>query len=196
MTPSQFNRWIKPLRDRVLTMFTRGLVDSTDDSTQMQLVKVSLLDNELKEDVEHLHPYGLSSNCPTDGSETVIGCISGDRDSAVAVVVGNSKYRIKNLVNGEVCLYAKFGQTIMLKEDGSIEITPQSGKSLVIKSNVEIEGEVNASAVTATGDITSSGGDLIAGAITMKTHVHDGSTIVPTVAGAPGTNAGLTGVAQ
>lgn len=196
MTPAQMNRWLKPLRDRVLTMFTRGLIDSVDDTKPMQLVKVSMLDNELKEDVEHLHPYGLSSNCPTDGSETVIGCISGDRDSAVAVVVGNSTYRVKNLASGEVCLYSKFGQTIMLKEDGSIEITPQSGKSLVVKSNVEIEGEVKASTVVASGDITSSGGDIIAGAVTMKTHVHDGTSIIPTVGGVPGTNAGLTGVAQ
>ena len=201
MNLTTFNRWLKPLRDRVLTMFSRGLVEDVDDSKQMQLVKISMLDDELKEEIEHVHPYGLSSNCPTDGGEAVVGCVSGDRDSAIAIVIGNSNYRIKNLKSGEVCLYSKFGQTILLKEDGSIELTTKNGKDFVVNSKTVFKKDIDVTGkITASSDIASTNGDVKAGSITMKLHVHDGSLIIPTVpvSGVPtaGTNAGLTKPAQ
>lgn len=197
MNLATFNRLIKPLRDRVLTMFSRGLVESSDDTTAMQLLKISMLDDELKEEVEHLHPYGLSFNCPTDGSEVVVGCVGGDRDSALAVVVGNSKYRIKELKSGEVCLYSQHGQTILLKEDGSIELTPKDGKDFVVNSKTKFKKDIDVTGkITASSDIASTSGDVKAGSITMKLHVHDGSLIIPTVGGVIGANAGLTKPAQ
>jgi phage baseplate assembly protein V len=197
MTLAMFNRLIKPLRDRVLTMFSRGLIESTDDSISMQLVKLSMLNAELKEDVEHLHPYGLSSNCPTAGSEAIVGCVGGDRDSALAIIIGNSKYRIKDLASGEVCLYSQHGQTILLKEDGSIELTPKDGKAFVVNSKTQFKADIDVvGKITASSDIASTSGDVKAGSVTMKLHVHDGSLIIPTVGGIPGTNAGFTNLAQ
>lgn len=190
MSVSILNRMLKPLKDRIAMMLAKGILESVSDTTAMQLIKLSMYEGEVQEDIEHVHPYGLSSNCPAEGGEVVAGCIGGNRDNTIALVIGNSKFRVKNLKSGEVALYSKFGQQILLKEDGSIVASPASGKSLVVESNLEVHGSISS-----TSDI-SSDGDVTAGSISLLSHVHDGTTIVPTVAGTPGTNAGVTGVPQ
>jgi len=175
-----FARMLKPLRDRVAMMLSRGLLEKASDDTAMQLVKVSINDAELLELVEHLHAYGLSSNCPSDGGEVVVGCCGGNRDSAIALTVGNSKFRPKNLKVGEVVLYSKFGQTILLKEDGSIVVTPKAGKKLVLDCDVEVTKTLTATT------------DVVVGTISLKSHVHPATSVIPTVGGVVGTNAGNT----
>lgn len=190
MNLSMLNKILKPLKDRVAMMLAKGLLEAVSDEKAMQLIKLSMYEGEVQEDIEHVHSYGLSSNCPSDGGEVVVGCIGGNRDSAIALVVGNSKYRVRNLKSGEVALYSKFGQKILLKEDGSIEISPASGKDMILTSNLQVQGTISCD------DDISSSGDVKAGIISLKSHVHPGTAIIPTVGGVAGTNEGLTGGPQ
>lgn len=187
MTPMQVTKLMKPLRDKVVLMLSRGLLASVDDSTDIQLLKVAVSDDTVLDEVEHIHPYGLSSHAPVDGGEVLIGCIGGNREDAIALAVGNSTYHIKDLAEGEVVIYSKFGQTILLKEDGSIIMTPADGKKLVFMAETEFEGNM-----TVTGKITASD-DVISGSISGKSHKHSATSVIPTVGGVAGTNAGTTG---
>ena len=87
------------------------------DDTPLQLVDIDGQGDEKFQDVERVQPYGLTS-VPEAGSETVVIHIGGLREHPVAIVIDSSEHRITGLKPGEVCLYSKHGQTILLNEDG------------------------------------------------------------------------------
>lgn len=113
---------IKRIISRIQNLFLVGLLKKVDDSTKLQLVRVMLDSNDDHIDVERLQQYGITSNPPTD-SETLVLNISGSNDKSFVIVCESGEYRLKNLDNGEVCLYSMYQQQIHLKKDGSITIS-------------------------------------------------------------------------
>jgi phage baseplate assembly protein V len=92
-------------------MILKSLIQLVDDSTKMQLVKVTLLSDEDQDGVERVQEYGMTSNPPI-GSEAVVVQCAGASDNLVCIKVDSATYRILGLLPGEVCLYSQFGQTI------------------------------------------------------------------------------------
>lgn len=151
----------------------KSLIEKVDDTNNIQLVDVSAMAEEDLDEVENIQEYGLASNPPLD-SEALVASVAGCKSNAVLLRVGSSTFRIKNLKTGEVCIYSKFGQKVYLKEDGSIELSPASGKSIMLKAKTEISGDcVVAGKVTATSSIEAQGEvSASAGAIKLSTHAH------------------------
>jgi phage baseplate assembly protein V len=61
----------------------------------------------------------------------------GRRDHGLVVAVDDRRYRKKDLEAGEVALYHKDGASILLKADGSIEVTPKSGQNVVLSGGTK-----------------------------------------------------------
>lgn len=112
---------LERLVNRVQLMIGKALLEAVRDTDEIQLVKVSGLEDEIQEGIEHVQPYGLTGNAPA-GSECVIVFVGGNREHGVAVVIGNGEYRPKNLQAGEVALWSKFGKNIHLNKGGEIAI--------------------------------------------------------------------------
>jgi phage baseplate assembly protein V len=95
----------------------KALIESVVDTGAIQLVKIQLMENEIQDGVERIQNYGLTSN-PPKGSECVPVFVGGSRDHGVAVAVDCGAFRVTGLASGEVCVYSKFGQKILLKANG------------------------------------------------------------------------------
>lgn len=176
------SKMVAPVARRVANLVGRGVVSASDDSTKMQLLKVSLLDGEVRDEVERFQSYGFTSNPPA-GAEAVVVFVGGRRDHGLAIQVDDRRYRIKSLESGSVAVYNDTGAKIVLRASGDIEITPKAGQTLKIASNVEVTGTLTASV------------DVVGGGKHLKTHTH---TMTPAqspiaVSGTVGSISGVSG---
>lgn len=135
-----------------------------DESKNTPTMQVALPGGEVRSEIPFVQQYGFASK-PEPGSDVITHFQAGDRSRGVAIASNDQRHRPKTLKAGEVCIYDKKGTTILLKEDGSIEITP-GNKKVVIKGSVEIDGSVHV-----TGSIQADG-DIKAGNISLKHHIH------------------------
>lgn len=184
-----------PLRQRVANMVARGNLERVDDAKKMQLVQLSLLESETRDEVERVQNYGFTS-VPEQGAEAAVVFVGGKRDHGLVVAIDDRRYRVKNLESGEVAVYDKSGSKIVLKANGDIELTPSSGK-VKLTGDLEVSG-----AVAVAGDIDSDATitgatDVVGGGKSLKTHTHGPGSLSVTTTGAAGgpssVNAGSTG---
>jgi len=114
----------------------------TNDSGNMQLVKVEIHATDVSEDVENYQQYGLAGNVGS-GSALVFS-INGTR-----FVLGLNKLegRPGELAAGEVMLWSEFGQKVHLKDDGNIEIT---ASETVVNGELHVRGEIKNNGQTVT----------------------------------------------
>jgi phage baseplate assembly protein V len=162
---------LTPLANRIANMVARAVVKRADDSESAQTLQVAALDGETLDDLEHTQPYGFTS-VPKDGAQAVLLFVCGKHDHGLVLVVGDRRYRLKSLESGEVAVYDSNGSTVVLKKNGDIQLNPQSGT------------------VKVTGDLVASG-DVKAGTISLKTHVHSPGSLSAPSGG--GTVTGSTG---
>jgi phage baseplate assembly protein V len=114
-------RAMGPLARSIGMMVGRGVVQVVDDAGGCQLVQLSLLYNELRDQVERMQEYGFTSN-PLPGAEAVMVCVGGERAHGLIVALGDRRFRLKALQPGEVALYTDEGDKIVLKREHNIEI--------------------------------------------------------------------------
>lgn len=144
-----FERFLAPLKRRVFMMIARGVIENVDDSKLLQHVQVSLLKDEIRNDVERFQEYGFTSvPLPGEGCEAVALFLQGNRDHGIIIAVEDRQYRLKNLENGEVAIYTDEGDKIHLKRGNEIQI---STETLTIDATTKLEinspiVEMNASA--------------------------------------------------
>jgi len=152
----QLQTFIAPLKHRIMSMIGRCIVSAVQDTNDMQLLKVELRKGEVAEDVEHIQPYGFTSRAKR-GAQAVYGAIGGSREDMVVLTVGDARYRLKALAEGEVALYTDekgvdgTPESIHLKRGKSIEIH-SSGEVLVKAPSVKIGNK--AQIIAATGVVT------------------------------------------
>lgn len=107
---------------RLRGLVTRAVIELVQDDLDEQGVQVRLISGDLLDDVRHAQPYGLTTHPPPD-SDGIFLSVGGARGSGVVVCVGNREFRLRRLEQGEVALYSQHGQVLLLKADGSVELT-------------------------------------------------------------------------
>lgn len=138
----------------IRNLVARGVVDRSDASQKMQLLDISLENGHKPTKVEHWERYGITYR-PHDGAEVLALAVGGNRDHLVVVDVADRRYRPTDLKPGELMVHDHQGQSVLIGSNG---ITIATGKTLFIKANIEIEGDI-----TQQGSITSSGVHAAAG---------------------------------
>lgn len=141
---------IDALKRRVMNMLARAIIETSRDDEGVQLVQVSVLEGELHDDVERAQPYGLTSR-PLPGAEAMILAMGGTRSHGLIIDLGDRRYRLRSMQEGEVALYDDQGQIIYLTRDGIRITTP-------FKIDIEAEGAVS---------ITAQSADVIADAVNL-----------------------------
>ena len=115
-------------------MIARAVVTACEGKT----VKIGLLAGESREDVDFFQQYGFSSR-PKGSVGAVALFVGGSRDNGVVVACrGEGDDMNIGLENGEVAMHSPFGQKILLKKDGSVNITNGNGASIVIASSGKV----------------------------------------------------------
>lgn len=147
------------------SMMARGTVVLAAAGKMMQSLQVRLTAGELKDNVEHFEPYGMTSN-PLPGAEVLTMFLGGDRSHAVVVVASDRRYRITELKPGEVAIYTDEGDKIHFKRGRIIDIETAT---LNIKATTAVN--IDTPVINQTGKILSTG-DQVAGGVSQINHVH------------------------
>ena len=157
-------------------VFARGVVSLVNATSKLQSLQMRLLAGEMKDDMEHLEPYGYTSN-PHPGAEGLAAFIGGDRSHGVVVCIADRRFRLAGLETGEVALYTDEGDVLHFKRDRVIEIETMT---LKIKAGTAVEFDTPL--IHTTGRIVSDG-DQVAAKVSQVNHVHEVSDTKPVPGG-------------
>lgn len=133
---------LRPIRTRVINMVARSVVKAISDSGKLQVMQLSLMEDETREGVERFQNYGFTSH-PLPGAEAVVAFVGGNRDHGLIVAVDDRRYRLNGLTEGEVAVYTDQGDSIVIRRGGTIEVTA-STKVKVDAPAVELSGSAQA----------------------------------------------------
>jgi phage gp45-like len=120
--------------DRHGNALGRTAVEAVDDTKAMQESTHSLFTNEQQAQIEHVHPYGFTNvpKKPTGqgamrrAAEAFMSYMGAGRSHGIAMVVGDRRFRLYKLQEGEVALYDDQGHQIHLTRNGIVTSAPNS----------------------------------------------------------------------
>ena len=117
---------------RLDDVLARGTVSAADGTKKMRVVQVRLLADEVRDDLEHVEPYGFTSE-PLDDEqpEAFAAFFSGDRSHGIVFCIADRRYRLTKLKAGEVALYDDQGQKVHLTRDGIVVHTDKQLEATV-----------------------------------------------------------------
>ena len=166
MKMTTFQKLLAPLTRRVRLMVGRGIIKLVYDDLKAQGIQISLLNGEIRDQVERFQEYGFTSH-PVPGAEAVMVCVGGNRDHGIIIACEDRRYRLTGLLEGEVALYDKDGNYIKLGQqnvmtvhtEGTLVIEAASAvsidtPSLTVTGNIGAEGNVSDGTRSMSGDRT------------------------------------------
>ena len=138
-------RMLAPLESRIRLMLSRAVVSLINDAAKAQELQVDLLADETQDGVERWQNYGFTSH-PLPGAEALVGCVSGLRSHAVAIVVQDRRFRLVNLQPGEVALYDDLGNVVHLAREevlieGAAKVRVVAPVVIAESDDVQLGGE-------------------------------------------------------
>lgn len=185
------SRLFERLSRRINNLFQRGTVTLVDDSTDIQQLQVTLRNGQVRENREHPTNYGFAHHPHKSSEDIHMASQSGNTEKGIVILVGDRKYRLKDLEEGEVALYDDLGQVVHLKRDGILIKSPTKvtidAPQSIFKGNVTIEqnlvvmgasflqGAVTAMTSIATPILNAALSLIVAGK-EMLTHTHPGDS--------------------
>jgi phage gp45-like len=132
-----------------------GVVQSANDTGEVQTVTVMTADGAVRADVEVMQIYGFASLAPANGAICLLIAVGGDPANLRAWPVAAPAARFGGMAAGDTCVYAQDGSRIHIKQGGVIEIW--AGASLTINAaEVTMTGTLNV-----TTDVVIAGGSYI-----------------------------------
>ena len=189
-------RALSKIRRGIQLALSRAVVTLVDDGPKMQEIQLQILTGELVDGVEKFEPYGLTSH-PFTKSEAIAASIGGARGHLVALVVGDRRYRLAGLAEGEVALFDDQGQYVKIARSGIHVHTTQDvvlhGGTTTIEGDLHVTGNISGDGDAAIqGDISDQSGvaqSMAAMRDKFNAHTHPvpGITSGPTTATATAT---------
>lgn len=182
---------MRPLRQRIMMAIARGILEGSDDSKGIQIVKVSLMKDEVREGLERVQNFGFTSR-PPDNSELVAVFVGGNREHGFVIACDDRATRFKNLAKGESAIYTDDGTLIHLKKGGEVLVKAATKVTIDIpnmqlKGDLKVDGKLEVgSTIDATGNVTSSANVVGGGTslLAVKT-AYNGHTHVSAAPGVP-----------
>ena len=149
----------------------------------LQVMQVSLLEGETRDEVERVQNFGFSGN-PPPGSTLVAVAVGGSRDHMIVVACEHPSHS-PALQSGESAMYAQFGQLLKMDKSGNVTLTCPGNFSINAQGSIsqvaagslsiqtaggsEIQGGLSADSLS--GDVVESQG------VVLQTHTH--KNVVP-----------------
>lgn len=147
----------------------RVTVKDIKDDGQMQTASAEVAEGVWRNDLEVMLPYGLLSVPDDDGAVGVALAIGGDEGDMVILPLANPSQRMGGLSKGDVGIANKFGDRMIIKASGGINV--QAASSITFKVG-GVTMILDASGLSVEGGSIKHDGVVI-----DKTHKHTG--VVP-----------------
>lgn len=130
---------------RIYGMVSRAVLSAVDDSTGIQALQIEGMADELHDGVERMQDYGFTSH-PKAGAEATVVFAGGLRSHGLIVALGDRRFRLKDLTEGEVAMYDDQGQVVRLKRDGVFvhtdkKVTIEAGEDILVHGDAKITVE-------------------------------------------------------
>ena len=162
-------RELKTVNRRIRNTVSRGVVQLSDASTLLQALQISVLKDEVLDNVEHFEPQGFTAR-PKQGAEAIILCPGGNRSSAIAIMVSDRRIRIKDLGEGEVAIYDDANNLIHFKQDGTIAVKSDTSVDFTTPE-VTMSGNL-----VVAGNVSDANGSMQEIRDTYNSHTHPGDS--------------------
>jgi phage baseplate assembly protein V len=131
------------------------LITATQDSEGGIRLELNLLAGEVRDDIELVQHYGVSSR-PKKDSQAVILFLGGSRDSGVAIATKGMGPEMRiELKEGEVALHTDEGDFIHLKNGRVMELSTETLKLTATKEIL-----IDSPQTTSTGEVADFKGTL------------------------------------
>ncbi len=199
MAGNPIERLLRPLRTRITLAIARAAVRMIDDSRGTKVAQADVGAGDTRSGIEHFQEYGFVSRAKppdaTKGPEGIALRVGGDGAHTVLICVGDRRFRLRNLVDGEVALYDDQGQKVHLTRSGIVidgggrTVKVQNCGTLEVDSDLHVTGDVNADGdVVAVGDVNDQSGtsqSMAAMRTTFNAHTHSAPGVTPGIATLP-----------
>ena len=138
-----FEALLEPIMAKIRLMVGRCVIIASKYSDGELLTDIELLAGEKRRGVEFLQQFGFSSR-PKGDVEGIALFVGGSRDNGVVI---STRGDCPELEEGEVMVHSPHGQKILLKSDGSINLTNENGGSIVMApgGKVTVNGHLEVS---------------------------------------------------
>ena len=128
-----------------MSTIERGTITASKNDDQLRELQVQLQDNYVQDELEHLEPYGFSSEPHCDKqTDAMVAFLGNQRGHGVVLSVTDRRYRITQMKTGEVCIYDDKKRHVYLKQDGieidgaNSPITVKTTNSVTINASANI----------------------------------------------------------
>ena len=137
-----------------MSTIERGTITASKNDDQLRELQVQLQDNYVQDELEHLEPYGFSSEPHCDKqTDAMVAFLGNQRGHGVVLSVTDRRYRITQMKTGEVCIYDDKKRHVYLKQDGieidgaNSPITVKTTNSVTINAaaNINLTASANVS---------------------------------------------------
>lgn len=137
-----------------MSTIERGTITASKNNDQLRELQVQLQDNYVQDELEHLEPYGFSSEPHCDKqTDAMVAFLGNQRGHGIVLSVTDRRYRITQMKTGEVCIYDDKKRHVYLKEDGieidgaDSPITVKTTNSVTINAaaNINLNASANVS---------------------------------------------------
>ena len=154
---------MNPLQ-KIRLLVARGVLNLLRTSG-LQMMQISLLEGETRDEVERVQNYGHSGHPPA-GSTLVAVAVGGSRDHMIVVACEHPQYS-PTLKSGESAMYAQFGQLFKMDEQGNVTLKCKD-------FSIEASGNVSTQAA---GNVEQKAGgalNMSADGVKLEDHAHSG----------------------
>lgn len=124
------------LANRLVNLLRSAVLHRVDDSTGVQLVQVTSLEDEDDDAIPHAQPYGMSFVPPAD-AEGYVASVGSDVSNRVAFGLQKRDVRPKDHAEGEGGLYRLDGTFgVFLDEDGTVHVGAEDPDDSAARASV------------------------------------------------------------
>ena len=121
----------RDLRGKMRGIVRRATLGGLDVSGAGQTFQALSTANDADDATELFEQYGITG-CPPEGSEGIVLSVGGKRSASIGICFGDRSARPSGLAQGEVAVYNNAGASIVLRNDGSIELVPAAGQQVFL----------------------------------------------------------------
>jgi len=131
------------IRRRIAMLAARAVVRLVSDGSRRQLMQLEVLAGELRDGIERMQDYGLTSH-PHAGADAAVVFLGGNREQGIVLAVDDRRYRVTGLQPGEVVLYDDLGNRVELRRGRmlvkAVDHLQIEAPTITIVGDVEVTG--------------------------------------------------------
>jgi phage baseplate assembly protein V len=134
ITEQKIRTALRQLRFRLNSMVMRGVLELVNDRLKTQRLQLTILADEVVDDVEHMQPYGLSF-VPPAGAECIALAPGGSRAHTVAICVQHPEERPRGGDPRTGGLYTKAEWRLFIDAEGHLHLAAQTGAAKMARAD-------------------------------------------------------------